>query len=99
MENQMINSFKNPQNPYASYTVTASAGCGKTYQLSRRFLFLVGAGASPSSILTLTFTKKAAAEMRERILEDASKLLSNSSAQKEFTETLNGFYQNALSSS
>ena len=36
---------QHPQNPYNSFIVSASAGCGKTYQLSRRFLFLVAAGA------------------------------------------------------
>lgn len=74
----------NPQNPYASYIVKASAGCGKTYQLSRRFLFLVAAGADPFSILTITFTKKAAAEMRERILADASMLLKDESLASAF---------------
>ena len=55
----------NPQDPYHSYLLRASAGSGKTYQLSQRYLSLVASGASPRSILTLTFTKKAAAEMRE----------------------------------
>lgn len=63
-----------PYNPWHSFLIEASAGSGKTWQLSRRFLALVVAGADPSSILTVTFTKKAAAEMRERIIRDAVKL-------------------------
>ena len=85
----------NPQNPYSSYIVSASAGCGKTYQLSRRFLFLVGAGADPSSILTVTFTKKAASEMKERILEDATDLIKNSELAKEYNEAIAKFRDHA----
>ncbi|GAA8474345.1 RecB-like helicase [Helicobacter pylori] len=47
----------------------ASAGSGKTFALSVRFLALLFNGANPSEILTLTFTKKATAEMKERILD------------------------------
>ena len=72
-----------PYNPWQSYLIEASAGSGKTWQLSRRFLALVVAGADPSSILTVTFTKKAAAEMRERIVHDAISLGNGS---KEFAD-------------
>ncbi|UOR79107.1 RecB-like helicase [Helicobacter pylori] len=47
----------------------ASAGSGKTFALSVRFLALLFKGANPNEILTLTFTKKATAEMKERILD------------------------------
>ncbi|GAA8523356.1 RecB-like helicase [Helicobacter pylori] len=47
----------------------ASAGSGKTFALSVRFLALLFKGANPSEILTLTFTKKATTEMKERILD------------------------------
>ncbi len=47
----------------------ASAGSGKTFALSVRFLALLFKGANSSEILTLTFTKKATAEMKERILD------------------------------
>ncbi|GHR19308.1 DNA helicase [Helicobacter pylori] len=47
----------------------ASAGSGKTFALSVRFLALLFKGANPSEILTLTFTKKATAEMKERVLD------------------------------
>ncbi|WQY28139.1 RecB-like helicase [Helicobacter pylori] len=68
----------------------ASAGSGKTFALSVRFLALLFKGANPSEILTLTFTKKATAEMKERIL-DYLKIL-----QKENLENENEKAQNIL---
>lgn len=87
--------FNIPQNPYYSYIVKASAGTGKTYQLSQRFLFLVGAGADPSTILTVTFTKKAASEMKERIISSALKLIVDPKIREEFSLKQNIFYQEA----
>ncbi len=60
----------------------ASAGSGKTFALSVRFLALLFKGANPSEILTLTFTKKATAEMKERIL-DYLKILQKESLENE----------------
>ncbi|CAN5683045.1 hypothetical protein BH23GEM11_BH23GEM11_01490 [soil metagenome] len=48
--------------------VLASAGSGKTYQLSSRLVGLLAAGAPPESILASTFTRKAAGEILERVL-------------------------------
>jgi ATP-dependent helicase/nuclease subunit A len=70
--------------------VTASAGSGKTYQLTRRFLtLLLGAGEgpwppacrktgqrrhAPAEIMAITFTNKAAAEMKERLVASLKSL-------------------------
>lgn len=53
--------------PAQSSWVSANAGSGKTYVLARRIVRLMLAGAQPSSILALTFTKTAAAEMAMRV--------------------------------
>ena len=47
--------------------VSAGAGTGKTWTLAWRFLWCMAQGAPAPSILTLTFTEKAAEEMRSRI--------------------------------
>jgi DNA helicase-2/ATP-dependent DNA helicase PcrA len=47
----------------------AGAGTGKTAVIAERFRRLVASGVSPASILVMTFTERAAAEMRQRIEE------------------------------
>jgi len=55
--------------PSKSVWVEASAGSGKTKVLSDRVLRLLLEGANPSHLLCLTYTKAAASEMNNRILE------------------------------
>ncbi|MGL2538766.1 RecB-like helicase [Helicobacter pylori] len=66
----------------------ASAGSGKTFALSVRFLALLFKGANPSEILTLTFTKKATAEMKERVL-DYLKILQQENLESEKEKSQN----------
>jgi ATP-dependent helicase/nuclease subunit A len=48
--------------------IRASAGTGKTYQLSNRFLSLLARGAKADRILATTFTRKAAGEILDRVM-------------------------------
>jgi len=56
-------------NPDWSVWVSANAGSGKTYVLATRVIRLLLAGTDPSRILCLTYTKTAAAEMKDRVFK------------------------------
>ncbi|MCM2251603.1 MAG: UvrD-helicase domain-containing protein [Ramlibacter sp.] len=55
--------------PRRSVAVEACAGAGKTWMLVSRIVRALLAGAQPHEILAITFTKKAAGEMRQRLHE------------------------------
>ena len=52
----------------ANKVLLASAGTGKTHQLTNEYIRLLIAGVEPNQILATTFTRKAAAEIADRVL-------------------------------
>jgi len=58
--------------PDRSVLLSASAGSGKTRVLVRRIIHLLAAGAAPDELAAITFTEKAAAQMKDRLFDALS---------------------------
>lgn len=56
-------------NPFGNRAISASAGTGKTFALAHRYLALMAAGVAPDRICALTFSRKAAGEIFDTIVE------------------------------
>ncbi len=54
---------------FPNILIRASAGTGKTYQLSNRFIRLLNSGVPPEQILAVTFTRMAAREILDRVMQ------------------------------
>jgi ATP-dependent helicase/nuclease subunit A len=73
--------------PHCNASVHASAGTGKTWLLVTRIIRLLLEGSQPDSILAVTFTRKAAGEMEQRVMERLHDLMC---AEPEQLDTLLG---------
>jgi len=103
-----MSKISKPFQPYLAYS--ASAGSGKTFALSVRYISLLFLGEEPSTILAATFTNKAASEMKQRVVtllinleEKPSELLAISEqtgfSKEELLEKQPEILENFLSSS
>ena len=72
--------------------IVAGAGSGKTKVLTTRIAHLMANGVDAFNILALTFTNKAAAEMKERI----EKILGNSEARNLYVGTFHSVFARIL---
>jgi len=73
--------------------VTAGAGTGKTRTLVARYLSLLAEGVPLRSIVAITFTKKAAREMRNRIREEVRRFLESSDFNLDYQIYWRGIYE------
>jgi ATP-dependent helicase/nuclease subunit A len=56
-------------NSLQNIAISAAAGSGKTYQLTNRFIYLLHLSEAPERIIALTFTRTAAGEFFDKIIE------------------------------
>ncbi|MEW4451949.1 UvrD-helicase domain-containing protein [Bremerella sp. JC817] len=76
--------------PFPNTLIRASAGSGKTYRLSSRYLGLVAHNGRPDEILATTFTRKAAGEILDRIMMRLAAAAADPKRLKELNDSLEG---------
>ncbi|HWL14578.1 MAG TPA: UvrD-helicase domain-containing protein [Opitutus sp.] len=69
--------------PLQHVMILASAGSGKTYALTNRFVRLLAGGARPERIVALTFTRKAAGEFFDEILNKLARAAAEEKAARQ----------------
>ncbi len=72
----------------AHQMILASAGSGKTYALTNRFVKLLAEGAAPERIVALTFTRKAAGEFFDEILKKLARAAESEAAARQLAQEI-----------
>ncbi len=70
-------------NKYGNTLIEASAGTGKTYSLATHFIYLMVKGVAPDEIIAITFTRAAAYEIYQKLVERLAKAASSDEAAAE----------------
>lgn len=82
--------MSSPSTSFPNTLIRASAGSGKTYRLSSRYLGIVAHTGRPDEILATTFTRKAAGEILDRIMMRLALAAGNSKKLDELNDSLEG---------
>jgi len=69
--------------------ISASAGTGKTYRLAHRFIQLIMLGEAPERIIAITFSRKAAGEIFDRVILLLARAAANESEAEKMNTRLN----------
>jgi ATP-dependent exoDNAse (exonuclease V) beta subunit len=77
------------QRRFPNTIIRASAGSGKTFQLTNRYLALLYQGVAPEKILAVTFTRKAAGEIFDRIVLRLADAAGDSAKRAELAAAIN----------
>src|ERR1700688_1585778 len=73
---------------FAHALIRASAGSGKTHQLTNRYLGLLAAGVEPDAILATSFTRKAAGEILDRVLSRLAEAAGDAAKAKDLAKAI-----------
>ena len=90
--------FQQFKKPYQSLFIEASAGTGKTYTIQLMVSRLISEGTPLKKILIVTYTEKAAGELKDRIRKKIDEVLAKNrldSKEPELDETQRGYFRRA----
>jgi len=85
---QLLAAGNQSQPRFAPVLIRASAGTGKTFQLTNRLLQIILSGQDVDPILASTFTRKAAGEIMHRVLQRLAQSCVNEQARREMSQHL-----------